>query len=101
MPESAEEIVFRHARERLHERLTGHPDPLVREVALEVLKGTYTWSEAMNSAVYGPAIDAMAEGGERAGGPPRDLLAEATELTARMVAEVREHGEIALDDGRF
>jgi len=96
MPESAEDLILRVSRRRINEdRALNHPDELIREVAMEVLKGTYSWTEAMASGVYGPAIDAMAAG-DGEGDPARDVVAEAEEIHRGMVEAVVERGEAGL-----
>ncbi|GLZ80628.1 hypothetical protein Afil01_54350 [Actinorhabdospora filicis] len=100
MTESAEAIVVRVARERvLDDLIENHPDELIREVALEVRKGTLTWFDAMNSPTYGAAVDAMAAAGTEAIASIPEPLAEAEETARRMIAEVSAHGEIALRPG--
>lgn len=78
---SVDDPAFAQAWRRLHENLIDHhPDELIREVALEVLKGTCTWSEAANTSAYGDAIAAMAYTDDDIRG--RDLLTEAREAYA-------------------
>ena len=101
MSESAEEIVLRHNRERMYNKLINeHPDALIREIALEVAKGTYTWTEAAASQIYGPAIEAMHANyvtdefeGEA---PVADWFSVLEARHQRLVAAVEDHGEAAL-----
>lgn len=96
MHESAEDLILRVSRRHINEDLAlNHPDELIREVAMEVLKGTYSWTEAMASSVYGPAVDAMAAGDDD-GDPERDVVAEAEEIHRGMVAAVVKKGEAGL-----
>lgn len=96
MPESAEDLILRVCRRRINEDLAlNHPDELIREVAMEVLKGTYSWTEAAASGVYGPAVEAMGEG-DGGGDPSRDVVAEAEETFRGMVAAVIARGEAGL-----